>query len=65
MPRHQHKVTLTTDLDALAAELVPQPMLLVRPLYTRRYATQRTQQVAEIVDLATLNLSHVESFETV
>ncbi|HOF86938.1 MAG TPA: hypothetical protein PLZ36_02380 [Armatimonadota bacterium] len=64
MPQRRRKVTLTTDLDALAAELAPQPMLLVRPLYSRKYTTQRTLQVAEVVDLATLNLALVESFET-
>jgi hypothetical protein len=65
MPRRQQKVTVTTDLDSLLHEIAPQPMLLVRPLHARKHATQRSLHVAEMVDLATLNLSRIEGFETV
>lgn len=65
MSRRRHKVTVTTDLNALIAEMTPRPMLLVRPLHARQQSTQRSLRVVEVVDLSTLNLLHVESFETV
>jgi hypothetical protein len=63
MPRRP-KVTVTTDLDTLAREMVPQPMLMVRPHHTRKFANGRRQHIAEVVDLATLNITAVETFET-
>ena len=65
MSRRRQKVTVTTDLNALIAEMTPRPMLLVRPLHARKYPSQRSTHVVEVVDLSTLNLARMESFETV
>lgn len=65
MPRRRPKVTVTTDLESLAAELAPQRLLLVRPLRARKFPTQRDARVVEFVDLNTLNLARMEGFETV
>jgi len=61
------KVSLVTDLDALMEEeLAPSQMMwMVRPLLTRKYAAQRMTTVAEVVDLSTLDLAQMKTFETV
>lgn len=66
MSTSQRRVSLITDLELLAEELEPsQPMWMVRPHLTRKYATQRMTTVAEVVDLTTLDLAEMQTFETV
>lgn len=65
MSTSQRRVSLITDLDLLAEEMAPpQPMWMVRPQLARKYATQRMTTVAEVVDLTTLDLAHMQTFET-
>lgn len=65
MSKSRRRVSLVTDLDALTEELAPsQPMWMVRPLLARKYADQRMTTVVEIVDLATLDLARMQTYET-
>lgn len=59
------KVTLITDMDDLFEEITPQPIVMIRPQLNRRYAYQRMMMTAEVVDLSTLNLAYMPTFETV
>lgn len=64
MSKHQRsKVALVTDLDEIAHDLVPQPMWMVRPQLNRKYPNQRMTMTAEVVDLNTLNLAKMRTFE--
>ena len=63
--QHQQKVSLITDIDALVDELVTEPVWMVRPKLSRKYAGQRVVMTAEVVDLASINLAKVHTFETV
>jgi hypothetical protein len=63
MANERSKVSLVTDLDAIAKELLPQPMWMVRPQLNRKYPNQRMTMTAEIVDLNTLNLAQMSTFE--
>lgn len=65
MEQEQSKVMLVTDLEQIARELMPQPMWLVRPILNRKYAQQRMTMTAEIVDLSTLNLATMSTFEVI
>ncbi|HEX2948151.1 MAG TPA: hypothetical protein VHV83_01040 [Armatimonadota bacterium] len=58
-----NKVSLVTDIDAVAKELVPQPMWMIRPTMKRKYLHQRVPMTAEVVDLSTLNLAKMKTFE--
>ena len=57
------KVSLVTDLDDIMDELMPQPVWMVRPQLNRKYPNQRVMMTAEIVDLNTLNLAQMSTFE--
>jgi hypothetical protein len=62
---NQHpKVSLVTDLNALVEELVSEQVWMVHPKMHRKYATQRMTMTAEIVDLDSINLAKVQTFET-
>ncbi len=64
MSTSYRKVSLVTDLDMLAEEMEPsEPMWMVRPRYTRKFATQRVTTVAELVDLTTLDLAKMQTYE--
>ena len=60
---HQ-KVSLVSDLDSLVDELVSEQVWMVRPKMNRKYATQRMMPTAEIVDIDSINLAKVQTFET-
>ena len=62
--KSQRKVSLVTDLDELTEELAPQVVWMVRPKMNRKYASQRMTTTAELVDLATVNLAKMHTFET-
>ena len=65
MTKSRRKVSLVTDIDALARQLAPpRPMWMVRPRLKRKYAYQRMTMIAEVVDLSTLDLAHMQTFET-
>jgi len=57
-------VSLVTDLESLADELVVESLWMVHPKLTRKYANQRMTTTAEVVDLASINLAKVQTFET-
>lgn len=61
----QQKVSLVSDLDELTEELAPQLVWMVRPKLNRKYASQRMVTTAEVVDLASVNLAKMQTFETV
>ena len=63
MTQDGSSVSLVTDLDLIARELLPQQMVMVRPIYNRKYPHQRMPMTAEIVDLTTLNLAKLSTFE--
>jgi len=63
--KHIQKVTLVTDLDCLMQETESEPMWMMRPQHHHRYATQRTMTTAELVDIETINLAQMKTFETV
>lgn len=65
MKYNPHKVSLISDLHELVEELTPQPMWMVRPQMNRKYATQRMTTTAEVVNLTTVNLAKMSTFETV
>ena len=65
MAEEYSKIALVTDLEQIARELMPQPMWLVRPMLNRKYAQQRVTMTAEIVDLGTLNLAKITTFEII
>ena len=59
------KVSLVTDLDALVDELASESLWMVRPKLNRKYTYQRMMTTAEVVDLESINLAKVQTFETV
>ena len=58
------KVSLVTDLDALVDELASESLWMVRPKLNRKYSHQRMTTTAEVVDLDSINLAKVQTFET-
>lgn len=58
------KISLVTDLDGLVEELVSEQVWMVHPKMHRKYATQRMTMTAEIVDLESINLAKIQTFET-
>jgi hypothetical protein len=52
-----------TDFDQIAQELAPHLMWMIRPTSRRKYPWQRIMITAEIVDLTTLNLATLSTFE--
>ena len=65
MSSSRYKVSLVADLDELVEELVPEQVWMVHPKLSRKYATQRMTTVAEVVNLDSINLARVQTFETV
>jgi hypothetical protein len=63
MLQERSVVLLLKDFDQIAQEMVPQPMWMIRPACSRKYAWQRIMITAEIVDLTTLNLATMSTFE--
>jgi len=63
--QYPKKVSLVTDLESLADELMSEPVWMVRPTLSRKYVHQRMTITAEVVDLASINLAKVQTFETV
>ena len=63
MSKQRSRVSLVTDLESVANELLPQTMWLVRPQLNRKYPQQRVMMVAEVVDLKTLNLASLRTFD--
>ncbi|HEY3376312.1 MAG TPA: hypothetical protein VGL77_02360 [Armatimonadota bacterium] len=63
MTQPRSKVTLVTDLDEIMQDMVPQPVLMVRPRMNRKHPDQRMHMTAEVVDLTTLNLAKMQTFE--
>ena len=63
--KHRHSVSLVTDLESLVAEIAPEPLWLVRPKWGRRYASQKMTPTAELVDLNSINLAKMQTFDTV
>ena len=63
--KHIQKVTLVSDLESLMLEDVAEPMWMVRPQHHHRYATQRVMTTAELVDIDSINLAQMKTFETV
>jgi hypothetical protein len=61
--RKNHKVALVTDIDAIMKEITPQPMWMVRPQLNRKYPDQRMTMIAEVVDLTTISLAKMRTFE--
>lgn len=59
------KVSLVTDLDELVDELASESLWMVRPKLNRKYANQRMTTTAEVVDLDSINLAKIQTFETV
>lgn len=57
------KVTLVSDIDQVLQAMVPQPMWMIRPSQNRKYPSQRIRMTAEIVDLNTVNLARMRTFE--
>ena len=57
------KVMLVTDLDMLMLE--GEPMVMITPRHSRKYATQRVATTAEVVNLESVNLAKMPMFETV
>lgn len=57
------EVSLVTDLEDIVKELIPQRMWMVRPQFNRKYPNQRMALTAELVDLDTLNLAKMTTFE--
>jgi len=58
------RISLVTDLDDIMDEFTPQqPVWMVRPQLNRKYPNQRVMMTAEIVDLNTLNLAQMSTFE--
>ncbi len=57
------RVILVTDFDQIAQEMVPELVWMVRPILNRKLPQQRITMTAEIVDLATLNLATMSTFE--
>ena len=63
MAKQRTTVSLVTDIEEIAREMVPQPVLMVRPKLNRKYAHQQMSTTAEVVDLSTLNLAKMRTFE--
>lgn len=63
--QHRKHVSLVTDLELIVEELVVEPLWMVRPKLNRKYANQRMTTTAEVVDLDSINLAKVQTFETV
>ncbi|MHB0938610.1 MAG: hypothetical protein ACYDCO_22770 [Armatimonadota bacterium] len=49
----------------LVNELASESLWMVRPKLNRKYANQRMTTTAEVVDLESINLAKVQTFETV
>ncbi len=64
MGRTRKKVSIITDLDTLAAELSPTPLLLVRPQWERKYPDQRMQTTVELTNLDAINLAATTFYDT-
>ena len=63
MKEEPGKVSLVTDLDEIAQELLPRTMWMVRPQLNRKYPSQRMPMTVEVVDLNTLNLATLPALE--
>lgn len=63
MVKQHSQISLITELESVANELLPQPMWLVRPQLNRKYVHQRVIMVAEVVDFKTLDLADINTFD--
>lgn len=63
--KYRRSVTLITDIEEAARELDPQPMWMVRPQFSRKYASQRMNSKVELVNIATVNLAKMKTFDIV
>lgn len=63
MAKERSKVSLVTDMDEVMKEMLPRTVLMVRPQLNRKYPNQRVTMTAEVVDLNTLNLAKMRTFE--
>ncbi|MHB9130264.1 MAG: hypothetical protein ACYDBB_04120 [Armatimonadota bacterium] len=61
---NQQRVVLVTDLESLPEVQTPELVWMVRPHMNRKYSSQRMVMIAEVVDLHSLNLERLQTFET-
>lgn len=63
MTKECSRVSLVADLDDIVQEELTQLMWMIRPQLNRKYPNQRIVMTAEVVDLNSLNLAQVPTFE--
>lgn len=61
--KQRSRVSLVTDLDAAMNEMIPNPVWMVRPKMNRKHPSQQMTMTVEVVDLNTLNLAKMQTFE--
>lgn len=64
MKKHRSRVTLITDLEEAAQEFDLRPVWMVQPRYASTYTSQRMSSRVALVNLATVNLAKMKTFET-